>query len=599
MKLASLYIAGFLGIREASFDLSAPVTIVCGRNGAGKSSLRDALRLVLTADLSRVDAKKDAAQLITDGHDNAVVKAVTTDGEDYRVTITRAGKITDSQKGHDHDPRLPYVLDAQRTAKLTTAERRAFLFGVTGLQATHTAITERMLAKGLSEDRIKRIAPLLRAGFEPAAKDAKERASQSRGAWKTLTNENYGTVKAKTWSAAAPAFNNLELQESSTALADLDTRVAAAQQALGAIEADSVRVFEARARINALQGVADQLTRRREKLAHDRKELAHWQKFMADDEAAAGTGPRVGLVHDLARALHFVQATYIVDMGKYAATMAAYEAEHGPITKTDGDPDARARLPGNRSALRLTESAEANSVRDVRASELAEAEILLLKGQIADTKVDTSAVDKAREAIAALQTERRTLNATVTALRAARDAKASAGETTAKAAGAHADVVAWDAIADALSPEGIPSDMLTEAIGPFNARLAQAAADTGWPQVVVHPDMGITAAGRPYALLSESEQWRCDAMLAEAVTFVTGLNLLVLDRMDVLDAPGRAELLGWLDALATAGEVATVIVLATLKALPADLPDTMATHWIEAGRCGLPADEPAAELAAA
>jgi hypothetical protein len=39
-------------------------------------------------------------------------------------------------------------------------------------------------------------------------------------------------------------------------------------------------------------------------------------------------------------------------------------------------------------------------------------------------------------------------------------------------------------------------------------------------------------------------------MLAEAISFQSGLRLLVLDRFDVLDAQGRSDLLAWLDVLA-------------------------------------------------
>lgn len=124
-------------------------------------------------------------------------------------------------------------------------------------------------------------------------------------------------------------------------------------------------------------------------------------------------------------------------------------------------------------------------------------------------------------------------------------------------------------------------------MAPFNERLQQSAADTGWPQVVVHQDMRITYGMRSYRLLCESEKWRCDAMLAEAVSHVSGLRLLLLDRFDVLDLPGRSDLIGWLDTLAANGEIDTAVVFGTLKALPSGLPDTVQTEWISAGNVGI------------
>jgi DNA-binding transcriptional LysR family regulator len=163
---------------------------------------------------------------------------------------------------------------------------------------------------------------------------------------------------------------------------------------------------------------------------------------------------------------------------------------------------------------------------------------------------------------------------------------ADAAEDKTKRAAEHAaDVLAWDAIAEQLSPSGIPGDLLREALGPIQERLAQHAADTSWPQVRIHDDMRITAGERDYRLLSESERWRCDAMLAEAITHLSGCRLLVLDRMDVLDLRGRSDLLGWLDTLADLGEIDTALVFATLKAEPTQLPAHCAAHWINSGAC--------------
>ena len=88
------------------------------------------------------------------------------------------------------------------------------------------------------------------------------------------------------------------------------------------------------------------------------------------------------------------------------------------------------------------------------------------------------------------------------------------------------------------------------------------------------------------SLLSESEKWRVDAMIAEAVSHLSGLKLLVLDRFDVLDIQGRTDLLAWLDILAANGEIDTALIFGTLKALPGELPATIGAHWIEAGVMG-------------
>jgi hypothetical protein len=132
--------------------------------------------------------------------------------------------------------------------------------------------------------------------------------------------------------------------------------------------------------------------------------------------------------------------------------------------------------------------------------------------------------------------------------------------------------------------------MLSEALTPLNERLETSSEIAEWMSVSVGSDMEITATTRslapetrPYALLSESEKWRADAMLAEAVAHLSKIKLLVLDRFDVLDLKGREDLIAWLDILAQDGEISTALIFGTLKALPANLPPTIEAQWLENG----------------
>ena len=126
----------------------------------------------------------------------------------------------------------------------------------------------------------------------------------------------------------------------------------------------------------------------------------------------------------------------------------------------------------------------------------------------------------------------------------------------------------------------------------------------GWKLPVIDGDMNITVGGRPYGLLSESEKWRADYLLAEAISHVSGRRLLVLDRMDVLDAPGRNDLIFWLADMADANAFDTALVLGTMrrdqleKALPG-LPDNFGVFWMEGGNLeAMSATAKAAEVAA-
>jgi hypothetical protein len=593
MRIANLYVSNFLGLQHAEVALRAPVALFCGKNAAGKSSLRDAVALALTADLGRVHLKKEAPALIRHGADLAVCEVKDADGDEWRVTITAAGKIADSQKGREPEPVLSYVLDAQRLARLDPTERRAFLFGLMGVKMDQGEIARRLEARGGHIGKMTKILPLLRSGFDAASKQAKTYATEAKGAWRTVTGETYGSEKAKAWRAAVPPYDAAAAQRLATELQHADVAIGQWQEQIGKLQAEEQRRAQLRAKLPALAEAAGKLQRVAEKLATDEQQLADWDADLKKTAAAAGVTPREGLVHDLARLLYSVAIDPLVvttlDIGRVNDLLSQYEREYGRLDADGaaGDSKARDRLPSVQRSRDLMASAVANDRRDLAVAQAAKDEQARITAELAEV-FDAAALADAREQVEKLKATRAATVAESDKLKSIK-AMVDSAEAKTKQAGEHAvDVAAWDLIGDALSPDGIPAEILAEALGPINARLAQSALDTDWPRVEIASDMAIRTGlhERPYALLSESERWRADAMLAEAIAHVSGARLLVLDRMDVLDLQGRGELLGWLDVLAENGEIDTALLFATLKQPPAGLGERVQVEWIEAGMAG-------------
>ncbi|MEN9890142.1 MAG: RecF protein [Pseudomonadota bacterium] len=587
MQINKLTVRGFLGARDIELAMPERVQLIAGRNGAGKSSIRDAIALALTADLGRVTLKKEAQQLVHAGADHALCEVVDGDGVAWHVTITAGGKIADGQKGREPDPVLPYVLGGQRLAGMSPTDRRAFLFGLAGIRADTKTVRASLIASGCDAARVDRVLPLLRSGFPAAAEEAKTQATAAKGAWRELTGENYGSEKAKTWRAQAPAVDRAEIDAAAQRVANMRARLGVLQQQLGAADAQNYGRQQLAASIAQLEEAAGLLARRTAKLNGDRELLASQRAELARLEATAGVAQREGVVHDLARSTYALLVLGNVDrdsvVGRDAdRALAAYVAEHGPVTAAaGGDAEARAALPRKREAVELMERAVAASQRDADASTSARDQLTARRAElVAYTTVDDAQL---RADLADLQSQTLAAERVRDRLQAQAAAVASADQTTAKAAAAHAAVESWTAIADRLGPDGIPAEMLAQALGPIRERLAQSASDSSWPEVEIAADMTVTMGGRDYRLLSESEQWRADAMLAEVVAHVSGARLLVLDRFDLLDLPGRAQCLEWLDTLGIEGEIDTAIVIGTLKALPAGLSERIGAHWIEAG----------------
>ena len=616
MKIHHITIQNFLGARQIDMAVEQPITLLAGMNGAGKSSLKDAISLALTADLCRVSKKGDAAQLVSDGAASARV-FVQTNAQDIEVAISKAGKITDGAAGSEPHPALPFLIEPARFARLTDAERRAFLFGLLGIETSHKAIGERMARRGLDEQKIAAVLPVLRAGFAAGERHAKELASQARGAWKAVTGETYGSQKADGWQPAPVTVDGDPLKKADNARAkasECEAQIAQMQQKIGAsraarqaYEAEAIRRERLRDQAKMVDRIRDRLKTAEENVAACRAQLA---AVGGEDPKAPGSYLLRGLASVTAEFIAITEDSQGVS-GYHMTGDVAQWAEFDVVErarihlaeyrKLHGDPDAQAGDPARadeiRRGLQTAESGAANARRDLAAAEAAAAELLELEktelvapAGVGDIEEELRTLSQRRNDW--LQDERKYRDAVTAAERRA--------SQIADAAGHHTDVQQWSAIADALSPNGIQAEMIAEALDPLNKRLAEHAALAQWQPVRIDADMTITVGGRLRSLCSESECWRADALLALTIAQLSEVNFLVLDRLDCLDATGREDALYWLSDVAEAGQIGTVIVLATLKsAPPADaLPAHIASHWLERGSLASPARQQTTKEAA-
>lgn len=596
MKLTALSIHNFLGARTVEVQLTKPVTLFAGKNGSGKSSIQEAIRMALTGEAVRVGLKKDYGQLITEGAESGFAE-VEMDGT-VRAFVTLPDGKTTPLTEYVPPTALPYVLDAQRFAKLEPNERRAFLFGLMGLSAGGDEVKKRMLAKGCNDQKVETIMPMLRSGFDTAHKEAQAKARDEKAAWRTITGETYGDKKAASWAAEKPAFDAAALADLQQRLAATDAGLAAANQRMGALQADHKRHAEAAQRLADLREKGSRYARVADKLVRDEAELKEWEAKVEDARQRAAGGRKVGLVHDLAfylnESLRMVIPFGEMDDHQHAnlrdanAVLERYSAEHGSIESVGaGDIEARNKLPEYENALRLLQSAVANDKRDLAEADAAAIAISELE-ELVGSAPSEDEIKSAKLELSEHAKQQQILSASIDQLLYRKKQVDTESARSLKASVTHRNVIEWSAIADALAPDGIPGEMLAEALGPINDRLEQSSQDSEWLHVHIERNMSVWAAypglpPRPYALLSESEKWRADAMLAEAIAHISNIKLLVLDRFDVLDLKGREDLIVWLDILAQNGEINTALIFGTLKALPPTLPQTIAAHWLENG----------------
>ncbi len=566
MKILSINVQNVCGLRAVDITLDAPVTIVAGRNGAGKSSLVEAVRLAMVGKADRVDLKKDYGQLVTDG----AKKGTTTVSIDVGGIAANCSITIPSGMGqHSDDAYLPFVLDASMFNGLAINDRRKFLFQLTGCKITPELILEKLKSRKCSESKAAELS--FKDGIDAASKAAKSKATESKGAWKATTNETYGELKAASWTAPeveqidAGKLNDVEAKQT-----EWQGHVNRINQELGGLQQELKQLGEINARITALHTKAGSIDRIKTKIEEDKKQQKVWADKIADAETKAEGNAQTNTFE-----CPCCGGGLFLENG----TLHAHLIDEDASTP---DPEAIKMLPEYRKAHQLHSSALLNAEKELIQAEVAAEELKTL-GPMQTSESLQSKIEEARTKLTHSQTQLKGFETTKALVENVKRLAEAAAKATENALKYHTDVVEWTAIGDALAPDGIPAEILASALKPVNDRLRDAATRTGWMQVSISSDMQVTADGRAYTLLCESEKWRSDAMLCEAISHLSGLKLIVLDRMDVLDLPARGQLLKWLNGLATAGEIDTAIVCGTLKEAYKAPNANFQSFWLENG----------------
>lgn len=580
MKITRIEVGHLLGLKHIDVRLSTPVALFAGRNGSGKSSIQEVVRMAITQDTVRdISTKKTFGMLV---HDGAPVggAVVMIDGDADRSFTFNMPK--GEFLGPEISESMRVALYGQRFAKMTGDERRTFLFGLTGLKPKADNVKARMLARGCQEVKVDAVLPLLRTGFPSVCEHAKSKATEAKGAWRQLTGETYGAVKAASWEAEVPDLQTGDADALAAKVVGFDKNIAQLNESLGQIKGAARQAQDVATKRAALAEAAGKVPSLIKQLEHAKKELAEYEpKVVALRERAAGKA-RVGLVHDMAVFINQLSEVPPYDI-QAVNLVCRYEAEHGNLEDAAAvDTEAQAALPDHEKGLQVVQNRVKNLQRDLDSATQAKGQFDAL-AEAAET-VDASAeIAEVEQLIQTAKVDRQNTENARLDIVTARKKRADAEQKTKDAAAHHTDVEEWTKVADALAPQGIPNEMLLEAIAPVNAALEQAAIDTEWMTVNIGADMAITANKRPYNLLSESEQWRADAMIAQVVAEISGIKVLMLDRVDVLDLPGRAQLLEWMDALAFNDVIDTALLFGTFKAMPTGLADTITAFWVENG----------------
>jgi hypothetical protein len=574
VKISKIEVANVLGLHRADIDITTPILMVLGNNEAGKSSLRDAISMAILGDPVRVKLKKDYGQLLHQ------------DAKKGRVTLLQGADLLAEYKlpGGEHacEPIvgadfLPYVISPQLTASLPDKDLRTMLFQLTKCKASPDVTAKLLIARGADEKLVEEVKPMLRAGFPSAAKDAAERATQAKGAFRALTGENWGSVQSEGWELVipdapdmpdvSPAAIDAVIEQHAAVLVNIEKGIAF----IAGLEAKTEQANTFYTRRDELAEAFELLGRAQIKLDTDKKTLEELERTLAQSQDK----------------LKAMQAGVVPvpcpccgeELRITGQTLAKFE---GQKADTKATTDLALDVTKAKAAVDMLKRTIENDLKAVTTAENAGADLKALE-EAGCPEVKDGALTNAQAKLTECRLLADKLRAKVEAMKQRREMIDGAEATTAKAAQHHKEVMAWLLIADALKPDGIPADILSTALKPVNDSLAILSRLSGWKKVEISPDMQITADGRVYGLMSESAKWRIDTLLALAISQISELRFVTLDRFDVLDMVGRKQLIGMLMQLAEMGLVDQAIILGTLKAPLVGMPAEVGQVWITNG----------------
>lgn len=585
MKISHISINSFLGIPSLELDLVAPINIFVGLNEAGKSSLRDALQWALTGCARGLKTHEQQTLLMAQGHKAAEVTLTFSDSS--KITRRKTLKSPPSLWGTLPDDLglVTALCDSHHFLTLPEKDRRAELFRlIPGLLPTAEEIAKRLFMAASDEPDSKPFRKIaLDLGQIAAAqsfKAAEAEAITRRRMAKRLREELQAQEPSQTWKTGEG------LEEKTYILPDIN-----AQQ----IDEGLAKLYAKRDKLLYRQGKAegdlDKLSSLEAELAAlvipeppGEGELQEWQDCLEVNRPileklkADVAGLEQGRPARKFPVLCPVCEVGCPSSGKEAAP-AIPPADPAKATKLKADLQEQIEQV-ERLELEWIEAQEAQLTQGKALKRKAdlEAQIAALKNQQARgdemAKLQNEINDLANQIARGEELKNQ--------VRMFWQLKKVAEDTTAKIKEAEKEIALYDTLSKALAPNGIPSALIAEALGPVNNLLGEAAAYL-FPgrTLTLTEDLTIMLQEQPFVTLSKSARFRVGIAFQYALAKMSGVRLLMIDECDMLDPQNRAQLTALL--LRIQPDFDNILIFSTTDhAIPSPIPEMQV--WVMQAR---------------
>lgn len=591
MKLERLTATNFQKVADIDLVLSDQrVHLFCGRNEAGKSAIADMVRFAIRGTSSRVELKKDYKKLIHRGGKKGVV-TLQADGTVYTRDVGTGKCEENTDLPEDAQIAADLAFGSQTFVDLDLKERLNFLYRLTGVKADPEGIVARMKKRGIDEQLIERLRPTFRISCDGAYALTQAELKRLRSKWSSIAGEVWGIKKAEGWSPEPPqklADDEVDVEYLQSQIGICETTISEFQQQLGKAESE----LQERARLTASAERLDSYVRNLPTLQAD---LASLRRDL--DGGVYGGKTYVGLKEEVQTDEELIEraeaAQHVLTCP--ACTAALRMGADGDLEFVDSESVNYAKTEDE--VLELRDKAREGRGRiqkleadiDAVTKKIGAAEQSTKLHQEIASRLNVLAkpaeVDLVRTNLQQTQSELQVLRSQLDGADKYQQAVKDGQARKESAALVYEEILRWTAADEAMAPTGIPQELLKEALKKINEHMLKASRAVGWQAPEITDDMEIMRGDDTYGLLSESAQWRVSVIVADAISTMSGLNMLILDRMDVLDPPSRAPFLRWITGLTGYD---SILIMATMKEPPVGLPPDIAVHWLENGEVKQP-----------
>lgn len=552
-----LTVQNYRQIAHADLQISNKITLIAGKNGAGKTSILESLASTLSGQID--GAIKDAGELVRVGNQNA------------RATLAQEGAFRSATWGAKGSFKVEgqglrastFCTGQADFLSLKPAERVNELKNLLELTPTFEELKAEMLKLNFEEGAVSYTWTQIQSlGWDGVYQAVKTKGTQLKGQWEGITGWNFGTdnlkkYKPEHWDESFPL-----LEED-----DLISLQAQAAKTYDALIAEAALDKSEREKLEDQVAALPILLQETARLGAIRDaEMKKWEEKTAENKA-----------HDWK---HTFEKPY-----NCPACGAAVILRNETLTIPGGNgPTPAEHSEAKKRGFELqTEVSRARTAYEGAERDYQAAHALSSAAHSAKLSIE---LDVNKRNVSAEELDKARISCELTRARLQSFKQWQKANAVAKEIAQNLSLQAL------LAPAGLQAAKLRQVLEQVNKELREYSRIAGWQPVEMTEDLNLTSGGFKYRRVAGNEKFKIRAILAIFFASRDGSDLIILDGADIL---GRDNMRGLAQL---AGSVDLPVLIGMKADSPREVPDLQAdgrgvTYWI-ANHTAMPISEIAA-----